>query len=178
MNVQPIPQYENTKKGSSAIAYVSIDADDEQPDHALFEPTKLATGGDEYWTERRHAITARRVLYTFLSYGLVTENHDSHSGLSAQGPGCGYYARDNVRTHIERVAQVNVPNDAEKAVNWMLLLAVKVWNPLVEQPNLLDTHTDGAAFKALLKQRLEGRTEIPRLCGLAIRGAVAGFPGV
>ena len=52
------------------------------------------------WTEARQAVSARRVLYTFLSYGLVTEQHDGHSGLGEQGAGCGYWARPNVRDHI------------------------------------------------------------------------------
>ena len=177
VNTQPLPVAENTKKGNSAIKYVSIDADEAQPDHALFEPTELATGGEDVWTEARQAVSARRVAYTFLSYGLASEQQNGHSGLADQGAGCGYYARANVRGHIERVVRENTAAAHEKDANRMLLFVNRTWNPLVEQPDLLQSGEFAAEFRRLLRQRLEGDTQLPWLCNLAIRGAVAGFPG-
>ncbi len=156
---------------------MQVDEDEEQPDHSLFDPTELPNGGADAWTEKRQAVSARRVAYTFLSYGLVTEQHDAHSGLAQQGPGCGYYARPRVRAHLERIVREQAAEDHERDANLLLLYAVKTWNPLVEQPDLLQNGEFATEFRALLKARLEGETQLPWLCGVALRGAVAGFPG-
>lgn len=177
LNVLPLPVTENSKKGSAPIAYLSIDPDEPAPDHAVFDPTTLEKGGDDVWTERRQAVSARRVLYTFLSYGLVTEQHDAHSGLADQGAGCGYYARPRVFEHLLRIVRDNPAAQHEWEANRLLLYATGCWCPLAENANLLSVGEFAADFRALLKARVEGDTQLPWLCGLAIRDAVFGFPG-
>lgn len=176
VNTQPVPKYENEKKGNAPIMYLSVDPYEPQPDHSTFEPRELLNGGAEVFTERRQAVTARRVVYTYLSYGLVTEQHDANSGLGQQGKGCGYYAIQRIRQHMERIVRENAPAQHERDVNWMQLFALKTWNPLLEKPNLLQDGEFATEYRQLFQRRLDGHTELPWLCGLAIRSAVGGFP--
>jgi len=176
-NILPIDVTENSKKGNAPIAYLSLDPDEPAPDHGLFEPTRLQNGGTDVWTEKRQAVSARRVVYTFMSYGLVTEQHDAHSALGEQGAGCAYYAHPRVREHVERIVRDQPADAHERDVNNLLLFAVKFWNPLIEHPDLLDVGEFASHFRKLFKARLAGTTELPWLCNLAIGDAVAGFPG-
>ena len=41
---------------------------------------------------------------------------------------------------------------------------------------MLQTHEFASDFRDLLKERLEGSTSFPALCGAALKSAVSGFP--
>ena len=174
VNVLPVPSNENSKKGSSPIRFLSTDAlSPDAPDHALFDPAPY-----EAWSEPRQAISARRIAYSFLSIGLMTEQHDAQSPLREQGPGCAYYANDRVRNHIVRLLRDPRcdPKVHERLVNYVMLFLARRWNPLVEMNLLHDQSEFAAEYTELLKQRLAGETELPKLLGGALKAAVAGFP--
>jgi hypothetical protein len=171
VNTLPVPASENSKKGAAPIRFLAPDPDDpNRPDHALFAPDA------DYFSEARHAVCARRVLYAFLAYGLVTEQHDAHSSLRQQGPGCAYYARPRVRDHLLRVVRDHPAAEHERFANVMTLFVFRTWNPLVANPKLLAEGEFADDYRQLLRARLEGTTRLPQLCGDAMRAAVAGFP--
>jgi hypothetical protein len=171
VNTLPIPANENSKKGSSPIRFIAPDPDDpSRPDHSLFAPD------EDYFSEARHAVCARRILYSFLAYGLITEQHDAHSNLRDQGPGCAYYALPRVRDHLLRTVRAHTAADHEQFVNVMTLFVFRTWNPLVANPRLLTDGEFAADYRELLHARLEGKTLLPELCGDAMRWAVSGFP--
>ena len=171
VNTLPVPASENSRKGAAPIRFLAPDPDDpERPDHTLFAPDA------DYFSESRHAVCARRVLYSFLAYGLVTEQHDAHSSLREQGPGCAYYARPRVRDHLLRVVRDHPAAEHERFVNVMTIFVFRTWNPLVANPRLLIEGEFAAEYRQLLSARLEGTTRLPQLCGDAMRAAVAGFP--
>tara|TARA_B110001450_G_scaffold223239_1_gene220244 strand:- start:228 stop:812 length:585 start_codon:yes stop_codon:yes gene_type:complete len=176
VNTLPTPLVENSKKGNKPIAFIGIDPDEAAPDNGVFDPTELQKGSTELWSEKRQAVSARRVIYTFLSYGLLTEKHDAHSGLADQGAGCGYFARDDVRDHMERIVRSNAAAAHETDANLTMLYALKTWNPLVADRSILTTGEFAPDFSKLLKDRLAGDTQLPWLCGVVIGGVVAGFP--
>ena len=172
----PIPKVENSRKSNLPIEYIPVDADEQRPDAGLFDPRQLRTG-DDFWTEARQAVSARQVLYTFLSYGLITESNDKHVSLEDRGPGCGFFSRERVRRHILHVVHENAAEEHERLINDVLQFVVRTGNPFVSNPRILTDDEFGSDFEALLKQRLEGETSFPRLIADAIRRSVAGFPG-
>lgn len=176
-NIIPVPNIENSKKSNFSIQWLPLDADEDRPDSGLFDPRELRTGGPDFWTEGRQAVSAKQVLYTFLSYGLITETSEKHVSLEDRGPGSGYYSRDRVRNHMMRVVGENEAKDHDKRVDDLLLFVTRTHNPLVHNHRLLEEDEFADDFKRLLKQRLEGETSFPALISQAIRRSVAGFPG-
>jgi len=176
-NIIPIPGVENAKKSNLPIEYVTVDADEDRPDSGLFDPRDLRTGGVDFWTERRQAVSARQVIYTYLSYGLISETSDQHVSLEDRGPGSGYFSRTRVRDHIVRVVAEHPAEVFEKDIDDMLLFVTRTHNPLLHSPRLLVEGEFASDYLALLAARLEGETRLPELVGQAIRGSVAGFPG-
>ena len=154
-----------------------VDTEEDRPDETLFDPRELRTGGADFWTERRQAVSARQVAYTFLSYGLITQSSDDHVSFEERGPGSGYYARDAAQKHILRVVAGNTAADLEREIDDMLIFVTRSHNPLVHSPKLLAEGEFAADFRKLLASRFAGETMLPQLVSEAIRASVAGFPG-
>ena len=70
--------------------------------------------------------------------------------------------------------QQPLPHDVYE--NLVTLFLFRTYNPLLQDHTLLQTHEFAAEFKALLKERLEGSTSFPAMCGAALKSAVSGFP--
>ena len=67
-----------------------------------------------------------------------------------------------------------LPHDAFQ--NVLTLYVFKTYNPLLQDSKLLQTHEFADDFRSLLKERLDGSTSFPKLCGQALKSAVSGFP--
>jgi len=170
VNTLLVPSGENSKKGAKPIRFIGIDADNPNaPDKNLYSPV-----GDSF-TEARQAMCARRIFYTFLSYPLVSEEHNTHSALTA---GCSYYANDRVHAHMLRIVRDETPNEHETFVDLLTLFVNRTHNPLVTKPDLLDADRSEFSnlFRGLLRARLDGDSALPSLCSSALQRVVAGFP--
>ena len=60
--------------------------------------------------------------------------------------------------------------------NLVILYVFRTYNPLLQEATMLQTHEFASDFRDLLKERLEGSTSFPALCGAALKSAVSGFP--
>ena len=60
--------------------------------------------------------------------------------------------------------------------NLVILYVFRTYNPLLQDATMLQTHEFASDFRDLLKERLEGSTSFPALCGAALKSAVSGFP--
>lgn len=171
-NTLPIPAMQNAKKGARPIWFTSdVPSNPGKVDHSWFmldDPT--------LFTPRRQAAAAARVFYTFLSYPLITQQNDSQSALDRQGKGCSYYANQHVHAHMLATVRDQQPLPHDVYENLVTLFLFRTYNPLLQDHTLLHTHEFAPEFKALLKERLEGSTSFPAMCGAALRSAVSGFP--
>jgi len=171
-NTLPVPAMQNSKKGARPIWFVSdTPSDPQKVDHSWFYLDDRTM-----FTPDRQAACAARIFYMFLSSPMITQQTDAQSALDQQGKGCGYYANERVHRHmLTRVReQTQLPHDAFQ--NTLILYAFKTYNPLLQDSKLLQTHEFAEDFRGLLKERLDGSTSFPKLCGQALRSAVSGFP--
>jgi hypothetical protein len=172
-NIMMIPANQNSKKGARPVRFVSDDPTDPQKvDHSWF-----ASDDPRMFTGARQAAVASRILYMFLSNPLITQQQDSQSSLDRQGAGCSYYANNVVRTHLLDVVRQNTSLRHDVFANLVCLFVYRVWNPLLSDNVMLQTHAHAVHFRELLHERLSASTSFPAICGAAIRGSVALFPG-
>jgi hypothetical protein len=170
-NTLPVPAMQNAKKGARPIWFVSdVPSDPDKVDHSWFAPEER-----DRFSPQRQAAVAARIFYIFLSNPLVTQQNDAQSALQRKG-GCAYYANPHVHDHMLKTVRTEKPLVHDAYVNLVILYVYRTYNPLLMDPSLLDKHEFAADFRELLKERLEGSTSFPALCGAALQSAVVGFP--
>lgn len=171
-NTLPVPAMQNSKKGARPIWFVSdTPSDPQKVDHSWFYLDDRSM-----FTPDRQAACAARIFYMFLSNPMVTQQSDAQSALDQQGKGCGYYANEHVHRHMLSRVREQTPLPHDVFQNVLTLYVFKTYNPLLQERDLFDTHEFADDFRSLLKERLDGSTSFPKLCGQALRSAVSGFP--
>ena len=171
-NTLPIPAMQNAKKGARPIWFVSdVPSEPDKADHSWFAPDDR-----RLFSPQRQAAVAARIFYTFLSNPLVTQQNDAQSALDRQGKGCSYYANRHVHAHMLATVRDQRPLAHDRYENLVILYVFRTYNPLIQEATMLQTHEFASDFRDLLKERLEGSTSFPALCGAALKSAVSGFP--
>ena len=107
---------------------------------------------------------------------MITEQSNAQSALDQQGKGCGYYANESVHRHMLSRVREQTPLPHDVFQNVLMLYIFKSFNPLIQEQTLFENHEFADDFRILLKERLDGSTSFPKLCGQALRSAVSGFP--
>ena len=91
-NVLMTESMQNSTKSARVVRFISDDArNPRKQDHSWFSPDA------DLFTNNRHGIVARRVLYMFMSYPLLRQHDNSGNPLAGKG-GCTYYA--NIKDHL------------------------------------------------------------------------------